>query len=76
MSAEHRMKNSESHKGRHGLNYNPTPILQYDCKENLIKEWEDLISLKENGFNSGNISEVCRCIRKTAGGFKWKFKTV
>ena len=45
-------------------------------KENLIKEWEDLISLKENGFNSGNISEVCRCIRKTAGGFKWKFKTV
>lgn len=61
-------------KGRKNPNYNPTPILEYDLEGNFIKEWKDLVELKENGFNSKLISRVCRNERKTAFGSKWKFK--
>jgi len=61
-------------KGRNNSNYNPTSILQYDMNDIFIEEWKDLLSLKENGFNSKLISRVCRGQRKTAFGFKWKFK--
>jgi group I intron endonuclease len=60
--------------GRNNPNYNPTPVLQYDLENNLIKEWKDLYSLKIEGFNSKLISRVCRGQRKTAFGYKWKFK--
>jgi group I intron endonuclease len=61
--------------GRNNPNYNPTPVLQYDLENNFIKEWKDLYSLKEFGYDSKSISSVCRNIRKTANGYKWKFKT-
>ena len=51
-------------------------VLQYDKNLNLIKEW---ISIKEASIhlslNGPHISRVCRGIKKTAGGFIWKFKT-
>lgn len=61
-------------KGRKNPNYNPTPILQYDKNMNLIKEWDDLYSLKENGFNSKLISQCCRGKYKNSHGFIWEFK--
>jgi len=61
-------------KGRNNSNYNPTAILQYDMNDIFIQEWKDLFSLKEYGLNSKLISRVCRGQRKTAFGFKWKFK--
>ncbi len=52
-------------------------ILQYDKNLNLIKEW---ISIKEASIylnlNGPHISRVCRGIKKTAGGFIWKFKII
>lgn len=62
-------------KGRNNTNYNSTPVLQYDKNLNLIKEWKDLYSLKEKGFDSKLISACCRGIYKTSHGFKWKFKS-
>ena len=61
-------------EGRENPNYNPTPILQYDLNNNFIKEWSDLISLKEAGFNSKLVSRVCRKLNKAHLGFDWKYK--
>ena len=62
--------------GRNNPAYSPTPILQYDLNDNFIKEWKDLVSLKEAGFiNTSNISAVCRGNGKSIFGFKWKFKS-
>lgn len=51
------------------------PILQYDIKENFIKEW---ISAVEAGKSlnkpSSAISECCSKKRKTAYKYIWKFK--
>lgn len=66
----------EINVGRKGGNYNPTPVTQYDLNNNLIKEWKDMVELKENGFRAGDIGQVCKGKRKTAFGYKWKFKSI
>lgn len=63
-------------KGRSNGNYNPIPVIQFNLDGEVVKEWPDLLSLSESGFNSKLISRVCRGQRKTAFGFKWLFKTV
>ena len=57
------------------------PIVQLDLNGNFIKEWASIIDVqRELGFKNGDISSVCRgavrkgYIRKTAYGFKWKYK--
>lgn len=71
---EHRKKLSKSQIGEKNHRYNPNKVIQYDLNDNFIKEWKDLVTLKNKGFNSGHISAVCRGIKKTYLGFKWKFK--
>ena len=66
---------SKSKFGKLNPNYNPTQIIQYDLNDNFIKEWQDLISLKEAGFGSYFISSVCKLKRNHAYGYKWKFKS-
>ncbi len=61
-------------KGKNNPNYKPRPILQYDKNGLFIKEWEDLVVIRENGLDAGKISCVCRSLRKTYGGYKWVFK--
>lgn len=63
-----------SNSGRKNGRYNPIPVLQYDLNDNLIKEWQDLISLKEKGFDTSNIANVCREKLNSYRGYKWKFK--
>ncbi len=60
--------------GKTGKNNNRSiPILQLDLDGNIIKEWESInlakVTLKING-----ISNVLSKKRKSAGGFKWKYK--
>ena len=74
LSKETKIKMSKSKIGRKNNKYNPTPILQYDKHKNFIKEWQDLISLKEAGFNSHDISAVCYNRAKSSQGYCWKFK--
>lgn len=71
--SETRIKNKVAEK-RNNPNYNSTPVLQYDLQGNFIKEWDDLIILKESGFQPKYISSVCRGKRKFSQGFLWKFK--
>jgi hypothetical protein len=72
-----KLKMSKKRKGRDNGNYNPTPILQYDINNILIREWKDLIELLESGLSkrqTKEISKACRGIIKTYYGFIWKFK--
>lgn len=47
-------------------------IVQLDVNNNLIKEWETIKEAKET-LGIYHISACCRGIRKTAGGFVWKY---
>ena len=70
-------KMSERQIGRGNINYNPTPILQFDLNDNLVKEWLDLFSLLDSGFSKRQKKEISRACRgkiKNYLGFIWKFK--
>lgn len=50
-------------------------VLQFNLKGKLIKEFEGLrVAERQIGINHCNISFCCNGIKKTAGGFIWKFK--
>lgn len=52
------------------------PIIQIDKKENFIKMYDSLMEAqKETGVHNACISACCHGAQKTAGGFKWMFKT-
>ncbi len=54
---------------------NTKKVVQLDRDNNLIKEWDSMrVAIKELNIDESNISHSCRDIRKTAGGYKWKFK--
>jgi group I intron endonuclease len=74
MSEETKNKISLKNSGKNSSSYNPTPIIQYDLNYNLIKIWDDMLSLRNNGWNADRISRVCREKEKTYKKFKWKFK--
>ena len=48
-------------------------VIQYDKKNNLIKEW-NCVTEAENKLNISHISSCCKNKRKTAGGYVWKYK--
>ena len=51
------------------------PIIQLDLEANFIAEHESIMYAERKlGICYQNISKVLRGIRKTAGGFKWKYK--
>ena len=51
-------------------------IIQYDLQNNFIKEWESMkIASKKLNICRTNISECCRNLRKTAGGYIWKYES-
>ena len=51
-------------------------IIQYDLQSNFIKEWESMKNASEKlDICRTNISECCRNLRKTAGGYIWKYES-
>lgn len=66
-------------KGRPRLKDEKNPqsvkILQYTKDGNFIKEWPSMISVtRELGVNFGSISNCCKGIGKSAGGYVWRYK--
>ena len=49
-------------------------VLQLSLSGELIREWPSTRECERNGFSSGIISECCNGKRKTAYGFRWKYK--
>ena len=51
------------------------PVIQYDLEGNFIQEWSSATEVEKIiGIQRRNIGAVCSGRRKTAGGFKWKYK--
>lgn len=49
-------------------------ILQLDKEGNLIKEYEFIQQVKEDGLHPGNVWSALNGKQKTSGGFIWKYK--
>ena len=50
-------------------------VIQYDLEWNFIKEW-DCIDDAESTLKIEGISKCCKGKRKSAGGYKWKYKDI
>ena len=48
-------------------------VRQYAKDGTLVKEWGSIQEAARQGFDLGNISAVCRGLRKTHASFFWKF---
>lgn len=49
-------------------------VLQFDKNGNQIAEYESITKAKEmTGIDDTHISHCCRGVRKTAGGYVWKY---
>ena len=68
-------KENQIHKFQNGLGNNYTrKIGQYDLNDNLIKEYESIISAsKEVNISPSCIRGVLKNYRKTSAGFIWKY---
>lgn len=52
------------------------PILQYTLDDVFIKEWIGAAQvMHELGIDKSSIGRVCQGKKKSAGGFKWKYKS-
>ena len=50
-------------------------VIQYDLDDNIIKEYISASeAARQTGLHAQNISGVCRGIKLTCGGYKWKYK--
>ena len=55
--------------------HNRKPILQYTKGGEFVKEWLGAFEIeKELGIAGTKIAAVCKGKRKSAGGYKWKYK--
>ena len=50
-------------------------ILQYSKSGEFIREWQSAAEVeRELNINHSNIASCCKCKRKSAGGFVWRYK--
>lgn len=76
VSQEQRIKRSHEELAKSSNGNNKKKVDQYDLNNNFIQTFN---SIKDANLfigsppNSGNISQVCRGKKKTAGGFIWKY---
>lgn len=81
-SEETKIKMSLSHKGktiplqqREDISKSLSkPILQFDKKDNFIREFNSIKEAMIVHNNNASIIQVLKGRRKTASGFKWKYK--
>ena len=72
LSEERKQKMSKERMGKN--NFYAKKVIQYDKNMNVIEIW-DCIKEASDLLNIANssISACCRCKRKTAGGFIWRY---
>lgn len=51
----------------------PKKVIKLDKNNNILKIYKSLNSVKEDGYNVGNVGEVCAGHRKKAGGYIWRY---
>ncbi len=76
VSEERKKKVSESLKGRprsKDAGKDKVPVLQFDLKNNFIKEWSSISEAKK-WLGKGDIRACLNQTTKSAGGYIWKNK--
>lgn len=82
-AASKRMKEANPFKGKHHTEEvkriiserQSRPVLMFDLDGNFIREYSSIINAaKDNGICKVAISNCCRGITKTSGGYIWKYK--
>lgn len=70
---QHKLNRSKAIKGK---KFRSKIVLQYDLKDNFIKEWPTAKSacLFYNSKDLNGVSACCLGKQKTAFGYKWKYK--
>jgi hypothetical protein len=59
------------------INNKNKPIIQYNLNGDFIREWHNIISAsKELKIDESNIGSVCKGKVKSAGKFKWSYKSI
>lgn len=48
-------------------------VYQYDKQGNLVNVYDTILSVAEDGFSFGNVTNCCRGIRKTSSGYVWSY---
>ena len=48
-------------------------VYQYDKQGNLVNVYGTILSVAEDGFSFGNVTNCCRGIRKTSSGYVWSY---
>ena len=71
MTEEARKKSSESKKGQ--ITWNHMPVSKYDLNGNFIKTYPSIAEAIKQNSKSTALVAVCKGLRKTAGGFIWKY---
>ena len=64
-------------------NYDTTNLFNYNERRKrkvvqildgqVIKLFESLASVADDGFDYSNVAKCCRELRATAGGYQWKY---
>jgi len=68
-------KKWNEHISKSHLGVGSKPVLQFSLSGELMAEYTSLTNAEiSTGINNGHISKCCKGIRKTAGGFIWKYK--
>lgn len=58
-----------------GIERRAKAVLQFTLDNIFVKEYQSTMQVaRELGFSCGHICECCKGKRKTAHGFKWKYK--
>jgi hypothetical protein len=76
LSEKTKKRISESKKGSIPWNQGliKDTILQLDMNNNIIKEWNSLIELENEGYQKSNVINVCKGKRKSHKGYIWVYK--
>lgn len=63
------------HAWKNGLNIGRSKsVIQYDKDTNIVAEYKSAKEAERlTNISNGNINKVCNGIRKSAGGYTWKF---
>ena len=49
-------------------------VLQFTLTGEFIREWPSASECERNGYSQSHVSDCCRGERKSAYGFRWKYK--
>ena len=73
------MNNLEWCTGKYNTNYGTRneraskKVVQYDSNMNIIKFWDKMSDVIQEGFDQGHVSKCCYGKLKTHGGYIWRF---